>query len=399
MIGINMNRRKFIIKGLLAFSAFFFRKLWFKGGAAEAAVVKGLSESNPSKGEKMVEPGSRVISVRSEGVTGWDYRSYQYADSVNERLVVKMLNESVKGLTSESDEGDAWRRIFISYKKGDIIAIKPNFNDLYNGFKGFVASPAVLNAIIEGLVSFVRVRAGDIIIYDCTRIIPDEFRDRIRYQVRYVEPFGSSFLRKVRYKTLGNDLVKADLNYEIKMSAEVKNKKGFSVKCYLPKVITGAAHIINVPILKSHQYVSNSGALKNHYGTVRFSDGHTGPEYLHPPILDESIVDINSHPEIRTKTRLIVMDGLFGRLAKKGGLPERWKSFEDKSPDSLLVSADPVALDTVALHLLSQEAKARGEALLPHEYLHIANDKGLGVHEDPSPDGEFKRIDLRRIEI
>ena len=64
-----------------------------------------------------------------------------------------------------------------------------------------------------------------------------------------------------------------------------------------------------------------------------------------------------------------------------------------------LASLDPVALDTVALSLLGLEASARGEVLLPHEYLHIAHEKGLGVHEDTGSNGEFRRIDMKVIKI
>ncbi len=394
-----MTRRSFLIKGLLAFAAFLLAKGGLKDSHSEAASMKAIAGAKGMKDKTRGAARARVVSVRSGGATRWDYSSYPYVDSVDGRVVERMLNDSIKELASETDEYTAWRKLFASYKKGETIAIKPNFNDLYKGFKGFVASPAVLNAVIGGLVKHVGVPEGDIVVYDCTRVIPDEFRQRVRFRVRYVEPYGSSLSRKVRYKALGNDLVKADLGSEVRMSSEVKDKKGAPVRCYMPKVVTGAAHLINVPILKSHQYASNSGALKNHYGTVRFSDGHTGPEYLHPPILDASIVDLNSHPEIRAKTRLIVMDGLFGRLAKKGGPPERWKTFGGAAPNTILVSLDPVALDTVALSLLGLEANARGEVLLPHEYLHLAHEKGLGVHEDAGPGKEFTLIDLRSIKI
>ncbi|MBI2413186.1 MAG: DUF362 domain-containing protein [Deltaproteobacteria bacterium] len=394
-----MTRRSFLIKGLLAFTAFLLAKGGLKPGLSEAASMKA-APGPKGKADKMKGAArARVVSVRSESATRWDHGTYPYVDSIDEGVVERMLNESIKELASEADVAAAWKRLFASYKKGETIAIKPNFNDLYDGFKGFVASPAVLNAVIGGLVKQVGVPEADIVVYDCTRVIPDEFRERVHFSVRYAEPFGSSFFRKVRYKTFGNDLVKADLGSEVRMSSAVKDKKGASVKCYMPKAVTGAAHLINIPILKSHQYASNSGALKNHYGTVRFSDGKSFPEYLHPPILDASIVDINSHPEIRSKTRLIVMDGLFGRLAKKGGPPERWKTFGGAAPNTLLASLDPVALDTVALDLLSIEAGARGEELLPHEYLHLAHAKGLGVHEDAAPGKGFTLIDLRSIKI
>lgn len=394
-----MNRRTFIAKGLLPLSAFFFIRRGFKIGSAEAAVAKGPLESKPPKDKKMVKQRHKVVSVHSEKATNWDFKTYPYVDYINEDMVKNMLNEGIQSLTETKTPSDAWHTLFNMYKAGDVVAIKPNFNDLYNGFNGFVASPAVINAILDGLVKALKIPPRDIVVYDCTRIIPDEFRHRIHFPVNYIEPFGSSFIRKVKYKAIGNPMVQADLNHEIKMSSDVKDKSGRHIKCYIPKIITSSTHIINVPILKSHQFISHSGALKNHYGTVRFSDGHTGPEYLHPPIIHESIVDINSHEQIRSKTRLIVMDALYGRINKKGGSIERWNIFKNKSPNRLFLSRDPVALDSVSLKFLDEELKSRGDSIYSHDYLHIAHERGLGVHEDALRGMNFKQIEFHEIEI
>jgi len=116
------------------------------------------------------------------------------------------------------------------------------------------------------------------------RVITDEMRSRIDHPVNYIESKGDAFIGKLRYKAFGGpSLAEADLDAEIKMSNKVTDFEGRPVKCYIPGVITSSRHIINIPILKSHQFVAISGALKNHYGTVRFSDGSQSPTYLHPP--------------------------------------------------------------------------------------------------------------------
>lgn len=340
-----------------------------------------------------------VISVYSPYATNWDFASYPYVDAIDQDTVNKMLAAGVHELTGERTLQDAWHSLFASYRKGDIVAIKPNFNDLYDNFRGYVVSPALINAIADPLVNMLGIPPKDVVIYDCTRIIPDEFRERVKFPVSYVEPFGSSFMRKVKYHTIGNSLPQADTNHEIFMNSKVTDKNGNPVKCYLPKIITSASHIINVPILKSHQFVSHSGALKNHYGTVRFSDGHTGPEYLHPPIIHQSIVDINSHMQIRSKTRLIVTDALFGRLKKKGGLPDRWKLFGNNSPNRLILSKDPVALDSVGYSLIKKELTERGEDILSNEFLRIAHKNGLGKFEEADNKGNFKHISHLEVTV
>lgn len=392
---MDITRRTFLTKTVVAFLSMILLRYPFKNNAF-ASVQLGTEGRG---GISLTGEKSRVISVHSQSVTYWDFKAYPYVDSIRQDTVIKMLHEGVKLLTEEKDYREAWRVLFASYKPGDIIAIKPNFNDLYKGFNGFVASPAVINAILDGLINILKIPPKDIIVYDCTRIIPDEFRQRSNFPIRYVEPFGSSFVRRIEYYTIGNPMPKADINYEIKMSSDVKDKNGNPVKCYLPKVVTTAQHIINVPILKSHQFISHSGALKNHYGTVRFSDGHTGPEYLHPPVIDHSIVDINNHEQIRSKTRLIVMDALFGRVKKKGGLPGRWNSFHDNSPNRLFISRDPVALDSVSYYYINRELESCKEDILTHEYLHIAHTMGLGVHEDIISLSNLKQISFSEIDI
>lgn len=365
---------------------------------ANSAFSKGIMNKG-KKRKGMNGKKSTVISVHSTDATHWDFKTYPYVDYIRQDVVRTMLHEGVREFANEKTSADGWRKLFASYRPGDKVAIKPNFNDLYNNFNGFVASPEVINAILDGLINTLKIPAEDIIVYDCTRIIPDEFRNRIYFPIKYVEPFGSSFLRKIEYRTFGNPLPKADLNHEIKMSSDVKDKEGNPIKCYLPNVVTSAQHIINVPILKSHQFISHSGALKNHYGTVRFSDGHTGPEYLHPPLIDQSIADINGHEQIRGKTRLIVMDALFGRVKKKGGLPDRWKSFLDNSPNRLFISVDPVALDSISHYFIEKELESRRDVILSHEYLHIAHETGLGVHEDIAALSNLKQISFREIGI
>jgi len=343
---------------------------------------------------------SRVISVHSDKATRWDSSTYPFIDSIDQDIVEDMLNKGIKALTEEKSVESAWRCIFESYKDDDVIAIKPNFVDLHKEFKdNLVVSPSVINAILKGLIEILNVSPNNIAVYDCTSIIPDSYRKRIKYPVRFVEPYGSSLLRKISYKVMGNPLPEADFDYEIKMSHDIKDKNGKKVKCYLPQVVTTADHIINIPVLKSHQFILASGALKNHYGTVRFSDGKLTPEYLHPPLIHESIADINSHPQLREKTRLVVMDGLFGRIKKKGGPPDRWIIYNNENPNRLFLSMNPVALDSVTAYCIKKEIQARNGKYFADDYLRISSERRIGTYEMPDESGEFKSIDFRHYDI
>jgi len=393
---MKITRRAFLSGALKSASAFFLLKMGLGEGPGTAdASVPRRSEVRSNLPDF---PASRVVSVRSSGVASWDFKKNPYIDSIDEVKVRAMLGAGLRELTGAGSVSRAWRIIFKSYRPGDNIAIKPNFNDLHDGMRGMITSPALLNAVIEGLVSSLGAAAADITIYDLTRLIPDDMRARINRPVNFVEPYGSSFARKLEYRAFGFPMAKADPNAPIDMTQKVVDSSGNPLKCYIPVVLTSAQHIINMPLLKAHRFVSNSGALKNHYGTVRFSDGSLSPRHLHPPIIEDSIADINAHREIRAKTRLVVMDGLFGRIATYGP-PVRWKTFGDGSPEMLLLSRDPVAVDSVARHYLKREMNTRGKAMLSDKFLRIASSRGLGVYEDPGREGVFRKIEMKEINV
>ena len=79
-------------------------------------------------------------------------------------------------------------------------------------------------------------------------------------------------------------------------------------------------------------------------------------------------------------------------------------SFPEESPNSLIFGKDPVALDSVMLDHIMEEAEAQGENAPPwlrdnledHGFLQYAMEKlGLGIHEHKP----YKRIDYRTFSI
>ncbi len=393
---MKITRRAFLSGALKSASAFLLFRMGL--GARPAGAGPGSVAGEGPVDDRAGLPGSRVVSVRSPGAVSWDFETHPYIDHIDGRKVGDMLGAGLRELTGAVSVKEAWRRVVPGYRPGQRIAIKPNFNDLHGGIKGMITSPALINAVIDGLVSSLGVAPGDIIVYDLCRLIPDEMRARFSRPVTFLEPYGSSLVRKLEYRAFGFPLAKADPRAPVKMTREVLDKAGRPVRCYMPVVLTSVQHIINMPLLKAHRFVSNSGALKNHYGSVRFSDGSMSPRYLHPPIIEDSIVDINAHREIRTKTRLIVMDGLFGRIDRDGP-PVRWKTFGGGTPAMLLLSRDPVATDSVARHLLAAEMDLHGRAILSDEYLRVAASRGLGTYEAPPEGKGFEKIDRRDITL
>ena len=114
--------------------------------------------------------------------------------------------------------------------------------------------------------------------------------------------------------------------------------------------------LINMPILKCHSSVGMTIALKNHLGTIN------NPGDMHQPGgwgkgLELNIADVNAHPAIKDKTRLIVVDAI--RPLYDGGPGENVRFRWDYN--GLIMGTDPVAVDAVGLAIL--EAKRRTEKM------------------------------------
>lgn len=342
-----------------------------------------------------------VLRVHSSEVLSKEIDSNIYLNSIQNENLDEMLAEGIKEFTKQKDLKKAWLEILTDYKKGDKIAIKPNFNSLNHGYKYTITSPQLVNSVVKHLVEVVGARPNDIFLYDlCKKIPADIVRNRINYPVNYIERIDAASIFDKIISRLHYGLASADPSSEIKMRERIIDEKETPVKCYMPKIVTQVQHIINLPLFTNHIYIANSGALKNHYGTVRFSNFHSYPGVLHGSVLNKSVTDINQHPQIKNKTRIIIADGIFGVFDRGEGEGKRvWKSFNKDFPKSIFISKDPVAIDSVMASLIIKERKTNKFKILSTEYLEDAMDNGLGIHELSGEDGKFSKIRYEEINI
>jgi hypothetical protein len=154
----------------------------------------------------------------------------------------------------------------------------------------------------------------------------------------------------------------------------------------LSEILLSCDALINMPILKDH----NCGitfALKNHFGSI------DKPELCHADIIPAGMVDalkassfgeLNALPPIKDRTRLIIGDLLTIAGANKRG----WESWTKAVVgDSILMTFDPVAADTVGLQLFLDAITPEGpvpESIesLTVPWLEHAAELGVGT-DDP----------------
>jgi hypothetical protein len=100
-------------------------------------------------------------------------------------------------------------------------------------------------------------------------------------------------------------------------------------------------YLVNVSVLKNHFASGVSLSMKNHYGSVN------NPGALqHDNGCIASIPSINALEPIRNKQVVVICDAIFGVISNG---PD---ASPQVSPKSLLLSRDPVAMDTIGAKML-----------------------------------------------
>ncbi len=155
----------------------------------------------------------------------------------------------------------------------------------------------------------------------------------------------------------------------------------------LTKILTeSCTALINIPVLKDHGNAGFTGALKNHYGTI-----NNAREFHSNNCTNPGIPEINALPQIRSKQKLIIADALLGVF--NGG--PRWNRNSMWPYGGILVSEDPVAIDTVLLGIINEKRKSEGLDLISENrtrHIQLSSELGLGTCD-------LANIDLVKIDL
>ncbi len=299
-------------------------------------------------------PRATVALIRNTGLP-------QIAEADQAAAIRRLVDVAVCQTVGQRRPEDAWGSLF---RPTETVAIKLNCLD-----PNLSPSPHVVDAVVAGLRS-AGVPPEKVIVYD------KENRDLIGagYDIRFTGPGYRC------YGTVGDDRCPG---YEERFVT-----LGEDTTVRLSKIVTKQADaIVNVPVVKDHCWAGMTGALKNHFGTIH------NPEDFHKiDGCNPAVADVCTHPNIRGKQRLVVVDAL--RIMYEGG--------PSGSPDILdyhgvLAATDPVALDAELALLVDISRKYKGlkslqEVGRPPKYIQTAARYGLGV-------GDTKFIALRQFDL
>jgi hypothetical protein len=279
---------------------------------------------------------SRVAVVRHSGV--WS------GDTPDPAIVLQMLDAGLSTLTDVANTMSVWRALF---DVGERVLLKVNCI-AYAG----PTQPAVAYAVAQRLQD-AGLAAENILIFDRTTHELSSAGYTVNEGGAGVQCHGSEG-----------------------KGSEVKLTQA-TVRFY--QEIDTYDAIVNVPTPKQHSMAGVSVAMKNHYGSI------DNPGALHGARCDPAIAEIYAHPNIRDKTRLIVAAAL-------NVSPHDWNQPEREN--ALLLSFDPVALDTVSRDILVRQRQSLGMGadflISGAPQLQTAQSLGLGATDAPL-------IDLREV--
>jgi len=358
-----------------------------------------------------IHPG-RIVWIRDAEATSWDGSTGSWWDDANtdQKVVDAMMSKSLLGLTGGKTDKEAWDALFkhfnrtrslgeTGYKTGEKIVIKINANQDRSPVWGTgrrplngLPSPHVIYALVSQLIMAAGVPGGDITIYEAaqSRNIGEPVYKRVRSNP--APNFQAvNFVVNTDYELGGRIAPVPDLDNPIKF-AQAKLPAA-----YLPTCVTGAKYMINLALLRAHGMFGVTLTAKNHFGSTYFPDnGGWTPRPLHPYGMRANpmgsyncLVDLVGHKHLGGKTLLFMLDGLYTAEHNEGNV-YRFQSFGDDWASSLLMSQDPVAIDSVGLDFLRSEPRATQVQGNADNFLHEAaqaNKPPSGITYDPEGDG------------
>jgi len=332
-----MNRRRFLdvfttLTGYMGLLLAVPCKLW--GGLTRGSETKTPVQATATN--QQFENKTRVVLVRKRSVLTGEH-------SLNKAVADEMLTEALLRLTDTSTPERAWGKLF---RPDDIVGVKVNAL----GGKRIATHPVVVDAIVTGLKR-AGVPENSIVVWD-----------------RLSEELQKAGYRINRSQT-GVRCYGTDTNYE--PEPELSGSIG---SCFSKIISSHCTALISVPVLKDHDLAGVSISLKNFYGAIH------NPNKYHDNNCDPYIADVNKHHYIRDKLRLIVCDAI--TILYQGG--PAYKPQYSKNFCGVLVSRDPVALDTIGIQLIEDVRSEKGLVSLKEvgrEPVHVstAAKQGLGT--------------------
>ena len=269
-----------------------------------------------------------AVPAKSKVVIARDSMVRPPGSSLDSNRLLQLLDRAVRSVYDADSPSAAWKKIA---RPGETVGLKVN---CLAGRGSASTSPVLVEAVCERLQQ-AGIRAQDIVVWD--RLTAD--MEHAGYPVTG---------RKDRIRYLGND------------SAGYENDLAIfgSVGSLLSRTLTQICDaVINLPVLKDHGIVGVTMALKNLFGAIH------NPNKYHLNTGDPYVADVYMLPPIRQKVRLTIGEAITPQFEGGPSYMPQWAW----PYNGVIVSRDPVALDSVGWQIIEQKRAEQGLPTLRHE--------------------------------
>ena len=368
---------------ILSLSVFPTKKSAYSG--ISATFVDPYGPNAPIGQAKGIIPG-RVVWAWNPDATNEKCRPSRYGDgyfldkNCNQDIVDAMLANALLKLTEQQSEQDAWDALFryfnksrgkgdVGYSPGETIFIKINAVHAWStnndgsiqnnsNYGNVDTSPHAVLAMLRQLVHKAGVPQENIYIGDPLTHIFKHNLEKWRADfpnIHYMDKSGID----------GRERYAKSRNYMMKFSDQgaVLDE---SEDDYF-KVIENSDYLLNIPAMKGHEWAGVTFFAKNFFGAhTRSGAGHMHPGLIlnggyNEPMRDQYgmyrvFVDLMGHENLGGKTLIYFMDGLWA-TSHEHEPPVKFQMapFNNDWSNSIFLSLDPVAIESVCLDILQAE--------------------------------------------
>jgi hypothetical protein len=396
--------------------------------AASAVMLAGLVRARAAAPEpqrlaplgqgKGLHPG-RVVWVHNPRATNWKGPGdghWWEATHTPQQQVDTMVAHGLLELTGDTAAPKAWDQLFrhhnkacgrgeTGYRPGEKIMIKVNFvgcirgggnvnPDTYDLEKRpdyMNTSPQMILALLRQLIRSAGVPETDLCVGDPLGYFPNELYAPLHAEfpnVRYVDCAGKFGRTQAKPSTV-------PFHWSCRPQATRPD--------FAPAVYAEASYLVNLANLKAHTGAGVTLCAKNHYGSLVRSPTERGYYEMHRSAFAKetkayrTAVDLMGHAHFGGKTFLFLIDGLYPGKHPIDAAPRKWNSapFNGQWASSLLVSQDPVAIDSVGFDFLWTEWEDFPRQPGADDYLHeaaLADNPPSGTFYDPNHSTNVTRL-------
>jgi len=389
-------------------------------------LISALSSSGAAAGPQLAgtvtHQGGAGLPASKLGVPG--LYPGRVVEARNPRMIVRgkrsaaavkaTMDRGIRELTGATDAVEGWKHFF---EPGDVVGIKV----VPNGQPHAHSSIEIILEVIEKLKA-VGVKTNDMFVYDRYRneFMPIGYDKVLPAGVHWggLDPVSDQF--QLDFPEFARDPI-AGFDHDafvwmdlVPYGDDPKDDRKY--RSHLGKLVTKTVNkIVAIPVLKDHGSAGVTGALKNmsHGSVNNVARSHSNP---FTNVCNQFIPQVVSHPIIRQKFVLQIMDGIRG--VYQGGPFARENGKWTWEYNAIFFATDPVALDHVEWDIVDAQrvkmklppvAAAGGKAIDPlgtegfdvrqPQHIALAGALGLGYFDFKSPKGRRLSIQHRVVNV